>query len=135
MWEPQELLRQQYAAVGSAAIASLTETVASPENLGSKNGDALPLIGKCKQRTDAANRYADLYRRYRWQAESVNDLKQYKGSVYFSARGQTFACSFLVQFYLFRDWHKIAFLTRTRTRKNAFLENIWHNGRGVDGSR
>lgn len=46
MWEPQELLRQQYAAVGSAAIASLTETVASPENLGSKNGDALPLIEK-----------------------------------------------------------------------------------------
>src|SRR5467141_1963514 len=42
----QELLRQQYAAVGAAAKASLTETVASLEHLASKNGDALPLIEK-----------------------------------------------------------------------------------------
>jgi PNKP (polynucleotide 5'-kinase/3'-phosphatase) family adenylyltransferase-like protein len=34
----QELLRQQYAAVGAAATASLTETVASLEHLASKNG-------------------------------------------------------------------------------------------------
>ena len=83
MWQPQELPRLQYAAVGSAAKASLTETVASLEDLTSKNGDALPLIEKCKQRTEAANRYVDSYRRYCRQVESVNDLKLFKGSVHF----------------------------------------------------
>ena len=71
----QELLRQQYAAVGAAAKASLTETVASLEHLASKNGDALPLIEKYKQRLEAANLYVDSYRRYCWPVRSVSDLK------------------------------------------------------------
>ena len=71
----QELLRQQYAAVGAAAKASLTETVASLEHLASKNGDALPLIEKYKQRLEAAKLYIDSYRRYCWLVQSVSDLK------------------------------------------------------------
>lgn len=71
----QELLRQQYAAVGAAAQASLSETVASLEHLAAKNGDALPLIERYKQRLEAANRYVDSYRRYCWQVQSVGDLK------------------------------------------------------------
>jgi protein phosphatase len=71
----QELLRQQYAAVGAAAHASLTETVASLEHVASNNGDALPLIERCKQRLEAANRYVDSYRRYCWPVRSITDLK------------------------------------------------------------
>jgi len=71
----QELLRQQYAAVGAAAQASLLETVACLEHLVSKNGDDLLLLERYKQRLEAANRYVDSYRRYCWQVESVNDLK------------------------------------------------------------
>jgi predicted kinase len=71
----QELLRQQYAAVGAAAQASLSETVAVLDGLASKNGDALPLVERYRQRLEAANRYVDSYRRYCWQVESVNDLK------------------------------------------------------------
>jgi protein phosphatase len=71
----QELLRQQYAAVGAAAHASLTETVESLERLASKEGDVLSLIGRYKQRLEAANRYVDSYRRYCWQVKSVSDLK------------------------------------------------------------
>jgi protein phosphatase len=71
----QELLRQQYAAVGAAAKASLTETVASLEHLASKNGDALPLIEKYKQRLEATKLYVDSYRRYCWPVQSVSDLK------------------------------------------------------------
>ena len=71
----QELLRQQYAAVGAAAKASLTETVASLEHLASKNGDALPLIEKYKQRLEATKLYIDSYRRYCWPVQSVSDLK------------------------------------------------------------
>lgn len=71
----RELLRQQYAAVGAAAQASLSETLSFLECLASRNGDALPLIERCKQRLEAANRYVDSYRRYCWQVESVSDLK------------------------------------------------------------
>lgn len=71
----QELLRQQYAAVGAAAQASLSESVASLERLVSTNGDALPLVERYKQRLEAANRYVDSYRRYCWQVQSVSDLK------------------------------------------------------------
>jgi protein phosphatase len=71
----QELLRRQYAAVGAAAQASLTETVASLEQLGAKNGDAAPLIDRYKLRLEATKRYVDSYRRYCWQVESVRDLK------------------------------------------------------------
>jgi protein phosphatase len=71
----QELLRQQYAAVGAAAQASLSETVASLEHLASKSDDALVLLERCKQRLSAANLYVGAYRHYCWPVQSVSDLK------------------------------------------------------------
>jgi protein phosphatase len=71
----QELLRQQYAAVGAAAQASLTEAVASLESAAPNNGDAQSLLERYKQRLEAANHYVDSYRRYCWQVQSVSDLK------------------------------------------------------------
>ena len=71
----QELLRQQYAAVGAAAQASLTATVRALEQAASKNGDALALIERYKQRLEAVNLYVDSYRRYCWPVHSVRDLK------------------------------------------------------------
>jgi protein phosphatase len=71
----QELLRQQYAAVGSAAKASLTAVVSALEQLVSKNSDALPLLEFNKHRLEAANRYVDSYRHYCWPVHSVSDLK------------------------------------------------------------
>jgi protein phosphatase len=71
----QELLRQQYAAVGSAARASLTAVVSSLEQLVPQNSDGLPLLEFSKQRLEAANRYVDSYRRYCWPVHSVTDLK------------------------------------------------------------
>jgi protein phosphatase len=71
----QELLRQQYAAVGAAAKASLTEVVASLKRLVSQKGDALPLLERYNQRLEATNLYVDSYRRYCWAVRSVNDLK------------------------------------------------------------
>jgi protein phosphatase len=71
----QELLRQQYAAVGAAAQASLAVVVASLESLAPNNGDVLSLIERYKQRLEAANLYVDSYRHYCWQVQSVNDLK------------------------------------------------------------
>jgi protein phosphatase len=71
----QELLRQQYAAVGAAAQASLAATVGALEQAASKNGDAVPLIERYKHRLEAVNLYVDSYRRYCWPVHSVKDLK------------------------------------------------------------
>ena len=71
----QELLRQQYAAVGAAAQASLAEAVASLEKLSPDSVDAQPLMERYKRRLEAANLYVDSYRRYCWQVRSVGDLK------------------------------------------------------------
>jgi len=71
----QELLRQQYAAVGAAAQASLTETVAALEQVPSDNLDAQSLLDRYKKRLEAVNLYVDSYRRYCWKVQSVNDLK------------------------------------------------------------
>jgi protein phosphatase len=71
----QELLRKQYAAVGAAARASLSEAVASLKLLGARNGDARPLIERYEQRLEAARLYVDSYRRYCWPVQSVADLK------------------------------------------------------------
>jgi protein phosphatase len=71
----QELLRQQYAAVGAAAHASLSETVGLLEKLAPGNADALQLLEHCKLRLDAADRYVSAYRHYCWPVHSISDLK------------------------------------------------------------
>ena len=71
----QELLRQQYAAVGAAAQASLTEAVLSLQHLAATNGDASNLLERSKQRLDAAHHYVHAYRHYCWPVQSVSDLK------------------------------------------------------------
>ena len=71
----QELLRQQYAAVGAAAQASLTDAVAVLEELAAGNPDAMSLLNRYRQRLEAANLYVEAYRRYCWPVHSVRDLK------------------------------------------------------------
>jgi protein phosphatase len=71
----QELLRQQYAAVGAAAKASLMAAVTSLEHLATKNDDATLLFERYKQRLEAADLYVDSYRRYCWPVQSVSDLR------------------------------------------------------------
>jgi len=71
----QELLRQQYAAVGAAAKASLAEAVISLEHLATKNDDANFLFERYKQRLEAANLYVAAYRHYCWPVQSVSDLR------------------------------------------------------------
>jgi protein phosphatase len=71
----QELLRQQYAAVGAAAQAFLAAAVESLERVSPKTDDVLSLIERYKQRLEAVNLYVDSYRRYCWQVQSVSDLK------------------------------------------------------------
>ncbi|MCI0360786.1 MAG: polynucleotide kinase-phosphatase [Planctomycetaceae bacterium] len=82
----QELLRRQYAAVGSAAGAGLRDAVAALDASGAREGEApaepgspRPMVGaladRYRQRQDCAARYRDAYARYCWPVNSVADLR------------------------------------------------------------
>ena len=71
----QELLRQQYAAVGAAARAALPTAVASLEAAQASGVDVSALLDRTRQRDDATARYVDAYRHYCWPVESVDDLR------------------------------------------------------------
>jgi protein phosphatase len=77
----QELLRTQYAAVGSASRAAVAEVVstlqaAAPRYSASDGSDVFSeLVERQLKRVDRVNRYVDAYRRYCWPVAGVDDLK------------------------------------------------------------
>lgn len=71
----QELLRQQYAAVGAAARASLPDAVAALEQAAVSVSDIGPLLDRYRAREKATEKYTNAYRRYCWPVHSLADLK------------------------------------------------------------
>jgi protein phosphatase len=71
----QELLRQQYAAVGAAAGAALPQAVSALEESAGAGLDVGALLEKYREREMAAKQYVEAYRRYCWPVDSVRDLK------------------------------------------------------------
>ena len=71
----QELVRQQYAAVGAASRASLSDTVELLKKNASHNPEANTLLARFENRLSAAEKYVAAYRRYCWQVDSIADLK------------------------------------------------------------
>jgi polynucleotide kinase-phosphatase len=71
----QELVRQQYAAVGAAARASLVDVVGALAEAEHTNPEITPLLDRYRQRRTAAAKYVDAYRRYCWPVQSLDDLK------------------------------------------------------------
>jgi protein phosphatase len=71
----QELLRQQYAAVGSAAHVALREAIALLEVTSGNGTDVSGLLVEYRSRNDMAGQYVEAYRRYCWPVDSVDDLK------------------------------------------------------------
>jgi polynucleotide kinase-phosphatase len=70
----QELVREQYAAVGAAGSAALAETVRALEAASGRDG-AAELAATFRTRLEDVSRYVDAYRRYCWPVEAVGDLK------------------------------------------------------------
>jgi protein phosphatase len=70
----QQLLREQYAAVGAAGRAALAEAVRAVEIAAARDGGA-ELVAKFGARVDDVARYVDAYRRYCWPVESLTDLE------------------------------------------------------------
>lgn len=71
----QELLKQQYAAVGAAAKHSLADAVVSLQTAATRGLDVSELLDRTMKRQVMASEYVEAYRRYCWPVQSLDDLK------------------------------------------------------------
>jgi len=71
----QELLQDQYAAVGVAARVGLGETVNALRQASGRNQEIGPLLARFEERATLADAYVRAYRRYCWPVRSLSDLK------------------------------------------------------------
>ncbi len=71
----QELLKQQYAAVGAAASASLPPAVLALESAALHTEGIGPILAKYQARQVMAGQFVDAYRRYCWPVHSLTELK------------------------------------------------------------
>jgi len=69
----QELLRQQYAAVGAAATSALADAVRALDAAASRQSDAAALRDRFAARRRHVELYRDAYRRYCWPVEELTD--------------------------------------------------------------
>jgi protein phosphatase len=70
-----ELVRQQYASVGTAARVGLGETVHALEQAAARGIDVAGLLERHRVRLDLAERFARAYRHYCWPVESLRDIR------------------------------------------------------------
>ncbi|MFN8202999.1 MAG: polynucleotide kinase-phosphatase [Solirubrobacteraceae bacterium] len=70
-----ELIQRQYAAVGSAAHAGLSASIATLERATGRGLDVADMIETQRHRLEHVDRYIDAYRRYVWPVAGVADLK------------------------------------------------------------
>ena len=71
----QELLRQQYAALGAASGAALPPAIRSLEEAQASGLEVGEILTRFVQRQELAGRYVDAYRRYCWPVASLDDLR------------------------------------------------------------
>lgn len=71
----QELLQRQYAAVGAASTASLTDAVALLEQAARRGVDVASKLKHYQQRSQMVSQYVQAYRRYCWEVNSLSNLK------------------------------------------------------------
>ena len=69
------LLREQYAAVGSASRAALDESVAALEAASGRGADVGALLERHCERRRSAEGYVEAYRRYSWPVDSPEDIR------------------------------------------------------------
>src|SRR4029450_12884281 len=70
-----ELVRQQYASVGTASCVGLGETVRALETAGARGIDVAALLERHKVRLNLAERFARAYRNYCWPVASLADIR------------------------------------------------------------
>jgi protein phosphatase len=70
-----QLVRQQYASVGTAARVGLGEAVRALETAGARGIDVAAPLERHKVRLNLAERFARAYRNYCWPVESLRDIR------------------------------------------------------------
>lgn len=71
----QELLRQQYAAVGAASQGALAEVVSTLQQASTNGVTVAELLERATHRKEMASLYVESYQRYCWPVQSIDDLK------------------------------------------------------------
>jgi protein phosphatase len=71
----EQLLRDQYAAVGAAARASLPVAVAALEQAAASGVDVAELVARTRSRSDNAEAFTQAYRRYCWPTEGLAGVR------------------------------------------------------------
>lgn len=71
----QDLLRDQYAAVGAAARTALPEAIGALERAVERGAEVADLLERTRARVDLTGRYIQAYRRYCWPVGSIEDLR------------------------------------------------------------
>jgi protein phosphatase len=71
----QELLRSQYAAVGSTSRHSLGHAVKALDAYAARTGQQSALVERFRNRTDSAAAFVTAYRNYCWPVSSIDDLE------------------------------------------------------------
>lgn len=71
----QDLIRDQYAAVGAASRAALAEVLPALDAAASRGVDLGDLLSHTRERANLVQRYREAYRHYCWPVRSVDDLK------------------------------------------------------------
>ena len=71
----QELLRQQYAAVGAAARIALPQVVSVLERASERGLDVGNLLTSARDRAEMTSKYVEAYQRYSWPVNSMADIK------------------------------------------------------------
>ena len=86
----QELLRQQYAPVGTSARVAVSDAITSLEAANKRGIQVDNILDTYQQRTIAVSEYVKAYQQYCWQVQSVADIKlapfhllATEGTVYF----------------------------------------------------
>jgi protein phosphatase len=70
-----ELVKSQYAAVGSAGGAALREAVNALAGAADRAPEARPFLDRYRERESRIASYVDAYRRYCWPVDTLADLK------------------------------------------------------------
>ena len=113
----QELIREQYAAVGAASKAALAQAVFALESASGNQIDVEDLLAKFRDRQSVTRLFTDVYRRYCWPVESVADIK--------IAPFHLLATEGAVHTNKDHPWHMEAILTLCQADRNK------HNGAAI----
>jgi protein phosphatase len=71
----QELLKEQYAAVGAAATAAVPAAIGALERAEQRGVSSNGVLDRVRAREERAAAFVEAYRRYSWIVESIDDMR------------------------------------------------------------